>query len=257
MKKIIISSLVLLSFLGFTSCSEDKIDTYNDTDNIYFSYAAFPGITSGSDIVADSTGFSFNFDNASVKQRIYRIPIRVQGKISTKDRNIKVTVDPMSTAIEGTHYSLPKDIVMRAGKVVDTLDVTVFRTPEMKANTFTLVLNLEENDFFTTKMKTKVINVLTKKTISFTRFKLSFDDKLAQPPGWFTPFFGAFTAKKFFLMCNLMNLKPVMFNQKLGAPGLAIPEMQYYQNFMKRYLADQKAAGNTIYEEDNTEMFFP
>jgi hypothetical protein len=127
----------------------------------------------------------------------------------------------------------------------------------MKTNKFTMVLNLEENESFTTKMQTKVTNVLTKKTMSFIRFKLSFDDKLSQPTGWYVPLFGTFSAKKFFLMCNIMNLKPEMFNNKLGATGLGFPDLTYYQGFMKRYLADQKAAGNTIYEVDGTEMFFP
>lgn len=259
MKKIVILSIVLLSFLGFTSCTEDKIETYKDTDNIYFSPAVYPYVSlNGATAVTDSTGFSFGFDDASITKRIYLIPVRVQGKLSTIDRKIKVTVDPTSTAVQGTHFTLPENIVLRAGREVDTIAVTVLRTPDMKTNPFTIVLNLEDNELFTTKMKTKVTNILTQKTMSFIRFKLTFDDKLSQPTGWFASSLGVFTAKKFFLMCDLMDLEPTMFNNKLGAPGLGIPDMAYYAGFMKRYLADQKAAGNTIYEADGiTEMFFP
>lgn len=259
MNKILILSIVFLSFIGLTSCTEDKIETYTDTDNIYFSPAVYPYVTVGaSKIVADSTGFSFGFDDAAITKRVYLIPVRVQGKLSTADRKIKVTVDPMSTAIEGTHFTLPENIVMRAGKQVDTIAVTVSRTLDMKSNAFTLVLNLEENEAFTTKMESKVTNILTQKTMSFTRFKLTFDDRLNQPTGWFVGFLGAFSPKKFFLMCDLIDLEPSMFNNKLGSVGLSTPEIQYYQNFMKRYLADQKASGNTIYEADGTtEMFFP
>lgn len=259
MKKIALLSVVFLSILGFTSCSEEKIQTFKDTDNIYFSPAVFPYVTvNGVELVtADSTGFSFGFDDSTIKERVYRIPVRVQGNMSNVDRKIKVTIDPMSTAVKGTHFTLPENIVMRAGKVVDTIAVTVLRTPDMKTNLFTLVLNLEENEAFTTKMKTKVINVLTQKTMSFTRFKLSFDDKFSQPMGWFDPFLGKFSAKKFFLMCDLLNLDPAIFKQRPGSPGIGIADLQYFQNFMKRYLADQKASGNTIYEENGTEMFFP
>jgi hypothetical protein len=256
MNKILILSIVLLSFLGFTSCTEDKIETYTDTDNIYFSRSVVPEYINGP--LIDSTGFSFGFDDAAITKRVYLIPVRVQGKLSTADRKIKVTVDPTSTAVQGTHFTLPESIVLRAGREVDTIAVTVSRTPDMKSNAFTLVLNLEDNESFTTKMKTKVTNVLTQKTMSFIRFKLTFDDKLNQPTGWSVSNYGVFTAKKFFLMCDLMHLAPEMFNQKLGAPGLTIPETMYYQTFMKRYLADQKASGNTIYETDGTtEMFFP
>nr|WP_315151118.1 DUF4843 domain-containing protein [uncultured Flavobacterium sp.] len=255
MNKILILSIVFLSFLGFTSCTQEEIESYKDTNNIYFSRSIFPLYTNGP--VIDSTGFSFGLDNVAIKERIYPIAIRVQGKVSDVDRKVKLTVDPSSTAVLGTHFILPENMVLRAGKEIDTILVKVLRTSDMKTQDLTLVLNLEENDFFTTRMQSRVTNVLTGKTISFVRFKLSFNDKLSTPIGWFSGFLGVFTAKKFFLMCELMNLEPEMFNQPSGSAGLSIPDNQYYQNFMKRYLADQKASGNTIYEENGTEMFFP
>ena len=48
-----------------------------------------------------------------------------------------------------------------------------------------------------------------------------------------------------------------MFNNNGGTPGLTVGDMEYYNGFMKRYLADQKASGKTVYEDDGTEMFFP
>lgn len=255
MKKILILSIVFLSFLGLTSCNQEEIETYNDTDNIYFSPSVFPLALNAT--LVDSIGFSFGFDKASITKRIYFVPIRVQGKVFDVDREVKVTVDPTSTAVQGTHFTLPEKIVMRAGKAVDTIAVTVLRTPDLKTNAFTIVLNLEENGNFTTKMKSKVVNTLTQKTLSYIRFKISFDDKLTQPIGWYVPYLGAFTPKKFFLMCDLMHLEPTMFNNKLGSAGLGISDVKYYESFMQRYLADQKAAGNTIYEDDGTEMFFP
>lgn len=255
MKKILILSIIFLSLFGLTSCDKEEIQPYNDTDNIYFSRSIVPLYSNGP--LIDSTGFSFGLDNAAITERIFPIAIRVQGKVSNVDRQIKLTVDPSSTAVLGTHFKFPENMVMRAGKEIDTIFLKVLRTPDMKTKDFTAVLNLEENEFFTTKMQSRVTNVLTGKTISFIRFKLSFNDKLSTPLGWITANFGVFTAKKFFLMCDLMSLEPEMFNQAPGGTGLSIPDYQYYQNFMKRYLADQKASGNTIYEENGNEMFFP
>lgn len=255
MNKILILSAVFLSILGFTSCSQEEIQVYKDTNNIYFSYSVFPAVHNAP--LIDSIGFSFALDNPAIKERIYMLPVRVQGRVSDTDRKIKLTVDPSSTAVLGTHFSLPENIVMHAGKEVDSIPITVHRTADMKSKSFTAVLNLEENEFFTTNMKSKVTNVLTQKTISHISFELTFGDQIIQPKGWFTGFLGAFSAKKFFLMCELMSLKPQMFNQPTGSAGLTIPDMQYYQSFMKRYLVDQKASGNTIYEDDGTEMFFP
>lgn len=256
MNKILILSILFLTFFGFTSCEKEEIATYNDTNNIYFSDAIFPSNGINAPLI-DSTGFSFGLDNPAITKRIYKVPIRIQGKISDVERKVKVAIDPTSTAVAGVHFSMPEEVFIHAGRVIDTITFTVFRAPEMKTKAFTLVLNLEENEFFTTKMQTKVTNVLTQKTMSFIRFKLTFDDKLTQPPGWYAPYLGVFTAKKFFLMCELMSLHPEMFNQKLGAVGLSIPEITYYQTFMKRYLADQKKSGNTIYEENGTEMTIP
>ncbi|MFD2940697.1 DUF4843 domain-containing protein [Flavobacterium notoginsengisoli] len=257
MKKILILSFAFLFFLGFTSCNQDEIETYQNTDNIYFSLSVFPTLINGSLITTDSTGFSFALDKPAIVDRIYKIPIRVQGKLSDVDRKVKVAIDSKSTAIEGTHFKLPDNIVIGAGKAVDTIEVKVYRTADMKTNSFLLILNLEENESFATNMKSKVINPLTNKNMSYISYKLTFDDKLSQPPGWFASFLGVFTAKKFFLMCDLMHLDPAMFNQKLGSPGLSVADIQYYQNFMKRYLADQKAQGNIIYEVDGKEMIFP
>lgn len=79
MKKILILSFAILFFLGFTSCSQDEIETYQNTDNIYFSLSVFPTLINGALITTDSTGFSFALDKPAIVDRIYKIPIRVQG----------------------------------------------------------------------------------------------------------------------------------------------------------------------------------
>ncbi|KAF2509443.1 DUF4843 domain-containing protein [Flavobacterium zhairuonense] len=257
MKKIFILSILFLSILGFASCDHEEIATYSGTDSVYFAPSVF-GISDGATTtITDSIGFTFALEKPEIVGKTYNIPVRVQGDISDIDRKVKLVVDPKSTAIAGTHFEIPQDFVIPAGKVVTDLPVKVFRTADMKKNGFLLILNLEENESFKTEMKSKEINVLTHKRISFITFKLSFDDKLTQPIGWYASSLGVFSAKKFFLMCDLIHLDPVIFNQKLGGPGLAIADFMYYQAFMKRYLADQKASGNTIYEEDGKEMIFP
>lgn len=259
MNKILILSIVFLAILGFTSCSEEQIQTYKDTNNIYFSPAVYPiyTVSSPSPMLTDSTGFSFGLDNEAIKEKMYLLPMRVQGKVSDVDRKVKLTVDPSSTAVLGTHFFIPENIVMRAGREVDTIPIRVSRTADMKAKQLTVVLNLEENEFFSTKMQTKVTNVLTQKTMSFIRFKLTFDDQLVQPPRWFVPYLGVFTAKKIFLMRDLLQIQPDIFNLPADSPGVTLSDVNYYRVFMIRYLADQKASGNIIYEADGSEMYFP
>lgn len=257
MKKIVILSIVFLSFLGFTACNQEEIETYSSTDNIYFSPSVFITTYVGTTPTPiDSTGFGFGFEAVSVKEKVYKLLIRVQGKVSNVDRKVKLTVDPLSTAVEGTNFTLPENMVMHAGKEVDTIAIKIKRTPDLKNKALTLVVNLEDNEFFTTKMKTRVTNILTQETLSFVQFKISFDDKIVKPLTWVPTYVGIFTPKKFLLMCDILQLNPVIFLQGYDQPGVSSAEYRYYGNFMRRYLADQKVAGNTIYEDDGTEMVF-
>lgn len=260
MKKTVIITISFLSLLCCISCTQDEIETFKEADNIYFSPAIFPYIQvgSGARVPADSTGFSFAFDGPEITERQFLVPFRVQGNLSKEDRDVKVTVDSTSTAVEDIDFRLPENIVLHAGKEVDTLVVSVIRTPKLKTEELTLVLNLEDNNYFGTKMKSRVIDVLTQKTISSVRFKISFSDQLSKPAGWFDGILGYFTEKKFYLTVGLLKLSPEKFTIGLGKPGsFSSGELTSYKVFMKRYLADQKATGNTIYEEDGTEMFFP
>jgi hypothetical protein len=257
MKKILILGIVFLSLFGIASCNRDEIDTFNGEDNIYFGPSVYGVTVAGIKTITDSVVYSFALERASLTETVYNIPIYVQGNVSNVDRNVKISIDPKSTAIQGIHYELPETVKISAGQELDMIPVKVYRTPDMKQNSFRLILNLEENESFKTNMKSRVVDKLTGRAISFISFKLLIDDKLNQPTGWFVSSLGTFSAKKFYLMCELMNLKPEIFNQKLGSPGLGTADMAYYQSFMKRYLADQKAAGNTIYEDDGKEMVFP
>lgn len=251
MKKIFFLSLLLLFAISFTSCTNEDVKTYQATDNIYFSPAVFPTVLNGP--LVDKSALSFAYDPLSVTTRVFKIPFRVQGNSSKEDRIVSVVADVSSTAVAGVHYELPSQVVMHAGKVVDTLAVTLFRIPDMKTTTFTLKLNLQDNEFFKTQMKSKETPAL-----SYVSYTLSFDDILTAPKGWYAPYLGTFSVKKFYLMTGLLGLDPAIFNNALGSPGLSLGEMTYYKNFMKRYLADQKAAGNTVYEADGTtEMVFP
>jgi len=250
MKKIFFLNLILLFAISITSCTNEDIKTYQATDNIYFSPAVFPTALNGP--LVDKSALSFAYDPLSVTKRVFKIPFRVQGNSSAEDRLVSVVADASSTAVAGVHYELPSQVVMRAGKVVDTLSVTLFRTPDMKTTTFTLKLNLQENEFFKTQMTSR-----ENPGLRYVSYTLSFDDILTAPKGWFVPVLGVFSVKKFYLMTSLLGLDPAIFNNALGGPGLSVGELTFYKNFMKRYLADQKAAGNTVYEDNGSEMVFP
>lgn len=250
MKKLI-NHIVLLSLvlLCFMACETDAIDTYSGKDNIYFTYAE-----SGDDFIVggrerrDSIGYSFAFDEPEVQQMLVKIPFAVQGNVSTEERVVKLVVDEASTVIEGTHFEIPSQVILGAGKAVDSLPITFFRVPEMKTENLSLVLRLESNENFTTDFKSRVIN---SDTLSLVKLKITINDILKMPLGWYDYYQGDFTAKKFFLMSELLDFDPIDFND----PRIVnLGVQQYYATFMQRYLNEQEAVGNTIYEDDGSKM---
>lgn len=77
-----------------------------------------------------------------------------------------------------------------------------------------------------------------------------------EPPSQWNPYmFGEFSAKKFALICDEMDIPREEFNKKSEEAGYILSRMGYIGSYMKKYLADEKAVGRTVYEEDGiTEM---
>lgn len=251
MKKMLINiTLLSLVILSFNSCGKDEIETYSGKDNIYFTFAE-----SGGDFTInvatdrrDSIGYSFAYEKPEVEQKVVKIPFGVQGNVSSQDREVKLVVDPSSTVIEGTHFKMPDHVVLGAGKAVDSLPVTFFRVPEMKSERILLVLNLESNENFATDFS---IRSTDRDTLNLTKLKITIDDILEKPSGWYDFIQGDFTLKKFLLMSELLDFELIDFTD-LYKVDLGV--QTYYGTFMQRYLNEQEAAGNTIYEEDGSKM---
>ncbi|ETN94971.1 DUF4843 domain-containing protein [Zhouia amylolytica] len=249
MKTILNYLVVIVVFVSAISCSEDAIDTYKGKDSIYFTWAV-DGLKSGSIVTyMDSTGYSFAFDPIDVQSVVYKLPVSVQGNVSDKDRVINVKVSEASTAVEGTHFELPEQVIFHANQAVDSIPLTLFRSPDLKIDTLRVVLELLPNENFDIDMKNKVTDELTQEKRDFTVFELAADDIFKTPSYWFETYLGTYTLKKADLMQELLGI-PYDFYESRDA----LQYIFYHAKFMKRYLEEKKAAGETIYEEDGTEM---
>lgn len=243
LNKIALLSLVLACFM---SCETDVIDTYSGKDNIYFTYAE-TAVNWGRGLeLRDSIGYSFAFKKPEVQSMVVNIPLAVQGTVSTQDREVKVVIDAGSTAKEGVHFEIPKQTLLRAGMAVDSIPVTFIRTPEMENQSFSLILHLEPNNRFSTDFDKMVTE---NGTLSLIELEITISDILNKPMRWFDYYLGNFTAKKLFLMSELLDFDPIIFSQ---SPDLAL--QLYFATFMQRYLNTQEASGNIIYEDDGSKM---
>ena len=244
MRKTIFYTLMIPAFAALVApaCKRDNIMTYNATDNIYFDYkptvSGFP---------ADSLEYSFAYSDASVTEAVIPIPVSVSGAPQERDRPYDLTVDAGSAAVEGVHYELPP-LVMRAGRVHDTLFLKLKRTADLQQTTVRMVLRLQPGNEFGTAFDRRLS---FGDTIQMLSFKLSVTDELGEGPNWsaFSGYFGPFSKKKVLLMHEIVELPLDFWSvSSLGSPERAYAT--YYAGAMSRYLKDQAELGNTIYEED-------
>lgn len=247
MKNIFYTIGLLLLFIMGLSCKRNELITYQGQPDIYFNAATRLPTFEG-DVITDSINISFAY--STVSDSVSKIVIGVAGAMADQDRDYKLIVNPASTAIGGQHYDvLPATFKIKRHSLTDTLFLKMHRTADLQKKELLLILDLEANENFVTKMKDKVVSKATGKMMSYTRYKVYMNDIVLQPSGWFDPYLGKFSRKKLFLMVEVLNVEPSFF---VGRPSLAI--LTAYGKYMQRYLNDLKIAGKTVYEDDGSEM---
>jgi hypothetical protein len=138
--------------------------------------------------------------------------------------------------------------VLPAGSLIDSFPVKLLRTPDMQDTTLTLLLDLEPSKDFNTNFK----NFAGYDTINALSFKITVSDIMVPGPYWtsvFAVYFGDFSVKKVRLLNQVTGMPlnyPIvgLYDLNLNAHSA------YYAISMSRYLEDQAAAGNTVYEAD-------
>jgi hypothetical protein len=242
MKRLLYISIIWMA----ASCKREPLTTYNTADNVYFSY------NTGFNTYRDSLDLSFANRDVSVRDTFLLLPVAVTGAAAATDRAFKLVVDPASTAVAGTHYELPAAVI-HAGKVEDTLRLHLKRTADLASGTRTLILRLEPNEFFKTSLPYRLVSTLAD-TVNLLTFSMNMSDILAAGPFWteYAGFFGTFSVKKVRLVHDLLGM-PLDFwsvspNNERRASAI------YYASSTARYLSDQAAQGNIIYDEDGKPM---
>lgn len=239
----------ILMLCLFTSCKKDKLLTYSTDDNIYFKYTPKNNFT-------DTVDLSFGYSPLSVTDSVFGIPVFVTGSASDRDRTYSVSVvSDVTTAVEGVHYVLPPVPTFRAGRISDTLKVKLLRSADLQQKPVSLTLELKPGNDLKTNVTSFATNVAGE--LNILRFRINVSDNVGPGSYWtgiFAAFFGTFSVKKVRLINEIAGmpldyyttgwLTDLNLNARAGSWAI----------FMSRYLSDQKKAGNTIYDEDGSEM---
>ncbi len=236
MKKLtyILLPVILLSVLY--SCNKESLITYNVADNIYFKF----------DSSTDSLDVSFAFSGTSVQDSIVKIPVHVTGVPADQDRTFVIEADPVSTAVENTHYFLPKTFVIHTGLVTDSIPIKLIRAEDLQSRVVRLILTLKTGGDFNADLEAEDWRI--RKT-----YRITVSDMLTAGSFWgsLNQYFGSFSVKKVQLLHEVTGM-PLEFIAATS-PNYWIVA-QYYALIMNRYLLDQIDEGNPVYEEDGVTL---
>jgi len=226
----------------FLSCEKD-LHSYDGKSVIYFNEAGRLPTYSG-EVIKDSTIMSFSL--STVQDSIVNMVVKIAGAPQDIDRPYILAVNSNSDAVQGLHYDiLNTEYSIKRNQMADTVRVKFYRKADMQEKSFLLSFDLLDNAYFSTDMKNKITNVTTNASHSYINYRWYVNDIIKKPSRWIDSYFGIFSRKKLFLLVEILGVDPAYMDT-----SMAIAEGAAYAKFMQRYLNDQKAAGNIIYEED-------
>lgn len=237
MNKLIYKIALLFIAVSLVSCEKGLMNFDNNTADVYFSDAGknLPSIA------YDSLYVSFSYTQS--KDSVRNVIVAVTGGRVDHDREYKVMVNPSSTAIAGVHFeALPQKFVIKKNMLADTIKLKLMRTPEMQTTSYFVVLDLLSSDDFGTNWKTRAISG---KTIKTTSTKILFNDIIKKPSKWQDPYFGVFSRKKLFFICDFLAITPQYMDTDI-TPA----EINALSKIVQRHLNQLQAAGQTVYEDD-------
>ncbi|MFV0541178.1 MAG: DUF4843 domain-containing protein [Aestuariibaculum sp.] len=246
----LIGSITLL----FSACSKDELEQFDtNTSHIYFEWAkeGTNGLGLKSSQYIDSLNISFAYELPSFTDSIINVPVKLLGYTTKTERVVNLKVLTSSSAIQDTHYEIPTSVTFPADSVRTYIPVKIKRDAALKDQVAALKFELLPNQYFDTAIFTTQESTDVDRAISFTQFEITFSDILTEPKYWFIlkNYLGDFSAKKLYLFAELNGISVPNYNE---LPNISTFLAQV--RILKTYLAQQKAAGTPILEEDGTEM---
>lgn len=243
---IIIAALVMAAF---ASCKKSELTAYDQPPQVQF-YKLFDNPSK------DSFVYSFAIKPPALLADTVKLPVRISGLSVDKDRviNLKAVADSTS-AVEGTDYKIHRAIV-KAGNYEDSVEIVVFRKPDMKNAEKRLLLEIIASaDFQPGLVNTPAGNDQLKLSGGSIRMLVKVNDFLTKPSNWdqyLTTYFGPYSRVKYAFIIQVTGRSEFPF----GATGLPFGQFGAYQNMMRQALADYvKDHGPMIDENGNTISF--
>lgn len=225
MKKIIYLFLCVFAVVQ-TACKKEKLMPYelDAKINMYKQNG-------------DSTVYSFAVKEEHVAYDTIKIPLRIMGLPSPKDRTVNYGVIPDKTTLSSTNYEL-LPVVIPANSYVGTLMVKVIKTEELRKTEGRIWIELgTSNDF---KPGTKELQT----------FLIKLNNFLSKPNPWDEIRFGPYSQVKYGLI-----IRETGFSE-FGSIG--VENLIYIRGIGRNYVANYlRENGKELLDENGVPVRFP
>ena len=202
-------------------CKENEHALYSGNACVYFSETT------------EKDSMQYSFASGLVHKDTVSIPVRIIGAATPNDRTIHYAVDPRSTAVEGTHYTLLQSpAILPAQKVETTIDVEVSdKDVALQRGSVDLILRLQADDEFELGYPSQL------------QARLVITGQLVKPKYWDQPlslYFGSYTKAKHRLCIQIMGKDfPDKFDNNLVGSYIAWGRM-VYASLLRNPLYDEE-----------------
>lgn len=236
---------VAVSAAALSGCSSE-MKTYSGKSGIYFAMNSGSVYANADTAYIESSMLPFII--TSSKDSVFNVKIKTLGSVSKHDRHISVRfVADESTVLPEDYEPLQAEYVLKAGEVFGNIPIKFLRPASLEGNERVMTIELVENDDFS--LPVTFWKNSSSEYVNVVRHSIYVSDKYVQLPGYSEGHFGPFSEKKMKLILELFGLKLTDFNQKLPLTYTKALGQKF-----DRWLQEQKAKGETVYEDDGTEM---
>ena len=245
MSRIIEKFMLLMTALVAVSCMSE-IDTYHGESGIYFAMRENVTTVNVDTLYRETS--SLPFIVTEKMDSVFNFKVKILGAVSAHDREVSLrVVDELSTTEQGDYEQIQATYTLPAGEIYGIIPIKFNRTASLHGKERSLVLELIENDDFT--LPIRMWRNSSTEYVSVVRHTIVISDKYVQLPGYRPGHFGPFSEKKMRLIIELSGLKLSDFNETLP-----VTMTKTIGQKLDRYLAEMKAKGTPVYEEDGVTL---
>lgn len=237
---------VLIAMMSIIAACSSEIDTYHGESGVYFAMREVVSTVNVDTLYRESSSLPFIVTDKT--DSVFNLRVKILGAVADYDRQVSVrVVEEMSDVQSHDYEALQSSYVLRAGEVYGVIPIHFHRTASLEGKERVLVVELIENEYFSLPIKmwrnssTEYVNV--------TRHSIVVSDKYVLLPGYRVGHFGPFSEKKMRLIVELSGMNLNEFNV-----SLPVTLTKTIGQKLDRYLAEMKAKGTPVYEDDGVTL---